>query len=271
MIKKYKLIACSVLRKEIDSLRRSIPEDVDLTEVWLEQGLHREPERLNSLLKAEIKAAESKKEPYDALLLGYGICSRGTVGIKSSRYRIVVPRAHDCITLFLGSKERYLDEFSRTPGTYWFTPGFVSGAIQPGMSEKYSGVYREFEENYEKYLKRFGDKDLAKYIIEQQEQAWIKNYSRGAYVESGLPGGETLRKKARAFCEARDWVFEEVKGDLGLLRELLSGEWDSDRFLILEPGESLEIGSIDEIITTRGTDYSAYIGEDYKISYVYDG
>ena len=135
----------------MDALRETIPGDVELIEVWLEQGLHREPHRLNTLVRDEIAAAEARNEPLDAILLGYGICSHGTVGITSSSYRIVVPRAHDCITLFLGSKERYLEEFSRAPGTYWFTPGFISGGIQPGMSEKYAGIYHQFEENYEKY------------------------------------------------------------------------------------------------------------------------
>lgn len=188
-MKRYKLIVCGVFKKEIDSLRPRIPDTVRLEEVWLEQGLHREPDRLNVLIKREIAAAEEADEPLDAILLGYGICSHGTIGVSSTKYRIVMPRAHDCITLFLGSKERYLEEFSRAPGTYWFTPGFIGGGMQPGMSEKYAGVYHQYEEKYEEYRQRFGGDEPARFIIEHQEQAWIRNYSRGAYVAGGLPGG----------------------------------------------------------------------------------
>ncbi len=246
---------------------------MQLEEVWLEQGLHRDPDRLNELVKREIALAGERNEPLDAILLGYGICSHGTVGVSSDTYRIVVPRAHDCITLFLGSRERYLDEFSRAPGTYWFTPGFISGRMQPGMSEKYAGVYRQFEENFEAYRERYGDEETAKYIIDNQEQAWIKNYSRGAYVESGLPGGDALRRKARKFCEARCWRFEEVHGDLGLVLDLISGKWDPERFLVLEPGESLAIGGIDEVITARGGNRGEEIpfGDDYERHYLFDG
>lgn len=266
------MIACGVLRKEIDSIRDKIPEDVALTEVWLEQGLHREPDRLNKLVKEEIAATESRNEELDALLLGYGLCSYGTVGVSSEKYTIVVPRAHDCITLFLGSKERYIDEFSEAPGTYWYTPGFVSGKFQPGMSEKYAGVYREYEENYEKYLEKFGDKELARYIIECQEQAWIKNYSRGAYVNSGLPGGEALKKKAQEFCKERDWKFEEVKGDLSLLLDLVSGTWDSERFLVIKPGEKLMSDGVDSIMTTdRAVKEEFTFGDEYESSFIYDG
>ena len=271
-MKRFLLIACGVLKQEIASVSKDIPDDIELSEVWLEQGLHREPERLNTLIKREIRKAEESGEEYDAILLGYGICSHGTVGISSNRFRMVVPRAHDCITLFLGSKERYLDEFSRAPGTYWFTPGFISGSMQPGLSEKYAGIYQQFEDNYTEYLKRFGDEDMAKFVIDHQEQAWIKNYSRGAYVRSDLKGGEGLRKKACAFCEARGWDFDEVTGDFSLLRDLISGQWDPGRFLVLEPGQTLSIGGIDEVITAIGRDESMVsFGDNYEKTYVYDG
>ncbi|MDP2982319.1 MAG: DUF1638 domain-containing protein [Candidatus Latescibacter sp.] len=246
---------------------------MQLEEVWLEQGLHREPARLQTLVRQEIAAAEEANEPLDAILLGYGICSRGTLGISSRKYPLVVPRAHDCITLFLGSKERYLEEFSNAPGTYWFTPGFISGKLQPGMSEKYAGVYQQYEEEYETYRERFGAEDLARFIIEHQEQAWIRNYSRGAYVESGLPGGNALREKALQFCEARNWKFEEVLGDLSLILDLVSGRWDSERFLVLEPGETLALGGIDEVIAAQGKreGETPVFRDDYEQCWFYDG
>ena len=124
--------------------------------------------------------------------------------------------------------------------------------MQPGMSEKYAGVYRQFEDRYEEYRERFGGDELAKYVIDHQEQAFIKNYSRGAYVESGLPGGSALRTKAKKFCEARNWTFAEVTGDLSLVFDLISGNWDDERFLVLEPGETLAVGGVDDVITAKG-------------------
>lgn len=271
-IKRYKLIACGVLHKEISSLRGEIPSDVELTEVWLEQGLHREPHRLNTLVRAEIAATEARGGEYDAILLGYGLCSHGIVGVRSERYTIVVPRAHDCITLFLGSKERYLEEFSKAPGTYWYTPGFISGEFQPGMSEKYAGVYHEFEENFEHYLEKFGDEEMAKYVIDSQEQAWIKNYSRGAYVASGLPGEDRLRERAKAFCRERNWTFEEVEGDFSLIRDMISGKWDEERFLVVKPGGRIVPGSTDSVITVEGAHGQGFsFGGTFETSFLYDG
>ncbi len=271
-IKRFKLIACGVLHQEIASLRKDIPSDIELNEVWLEQGLHREPDRLNTLVRAEIAETEARGEDYDAILLGYGLCSHGIVGVRSERYTVVVPRAHDCITLFLGSKERYLDEFSKAPGTYWYTPGFISGEFQPGMSEKYAGVYHEFEKHFEHYLEKFGDEEMAKYIIDSQEQAWIKNYSRGAYVASGLPGEDRLRKKALAFCEERHWTFEEIEGDFSLIRDLITGRWDDERFLVVKPGGRIVPGSTENIVMVEGAHEQAFsFGGTFEKSYLFDG
>jgi N-methylhydantoinase A/oxoprolinase/acetone carboxylase beta subunit len=255
---RYLLIACGVMKREVAAARADLPSEAIIDEIWLEQGLHRDPVRLNTLVSEAVSEAEGRGEAYDAVLFGYGVCSGGTLGIASDRYRIVIPRAHDCITLFLGSKDRYLEEFTRTPGTYWFTPGFVEGAVQPGMSEKYAGVYHEYEQNYEDYRERFGDDDLARYVVEHQEQAWIKNYSRGTYVESGLPGGDAVRRKAQSFCTTRNWLFEDVPGDLNLIRDLLAGSWDPDRFLVLEPGNAAVLGGVSDIITVAG----AQAGDD---------
>ena len=47
------------------------------------------------------------------------------VGAGRPQHSLVVPRAHDCITLFLGSKERYLDYFQTHPGVYFKTSGWI--------------------------------------------------------------------------------------------------------------------------------------------------
>ncbi len=273
IIKHFLIIACGVFKQEFELILSDISLSANIETVWLEQGLHRDPDRLNYLLREEISRAENADTPYDAVLLAYGICSRGTVGLSSEKLTIVMPRAHDCITLFLGSKERYLEEFSRAPGTYWFTPGFVGGAMQPGMSEKYAGVYHQFEEQYEDYVEKFGDEELARYVIDQQEQAWIKNYSRGAYVNSGLKSGKRLEKKAQAFCESRNWKYEEVRGDLSLLKDLLAGNWDDERFLVVDPGQTIVIGSVHDVVTTHNKMSDASLTcEEYQryFSYIAD-
>ena len=38
---------------------------------------------------------------------------------------LVPPAAHDCITLFLGSRQRYMEYFQAHPGAYFKTTGWI--------------------------------------------------------------------------------------------------------------------------------------------------
>ena len=98
----------------------------------MRQGLHNTPEALRNELQKEIDAIDLDQDihtgtedscgPIDAILLAYGLCSNGVCGLSSKKYPLVVPRAHDCNTLFLGSKERYREYFDTYSGIYWYTP-----------------------------------------------------------------------------------------------------------------------------------------------------
>ncbi|MCK4514547.1 MAG: DUF1638 domain-containing protein, partial [Spirochaetaceae bacterium] len=106
---------------------------------FMEQELHNRPDELRNALQAEIdlieaafggagaaaKSAAPGKDDADAIVLAYGLCSNAICGLRSRRYPVVVPRAHDCMTLIVGSRERYQEYFDRHPGTYWYTPGWI--------------------------------------------------------------------------------------------------------------------------------------------------
>jgi hypothetical protein len=64
----------------------------------LDFGLHPRPEGLTAALQTAIDASPG----YDAILLGYGLCSGGVVGLRATHGRLVLPRADHCIAMFLG-------------------------------------------------------------------------------------------------------------------------------------------------------------------------
>ncbi len=105
---RLKLISCEVFYREFNTVVARSPHTVDSE--YLPKALHDigttgMRERLQAVVDRVTDPA------YDAILLGYGLCNNGIVGTDRRDKRLVVPRAHDCITLFLGSKERYLDYF----------------------------------------------------------------------------------------------------------------------------------------------------------------
>ena len=101
---RFQFIVCKVIQREAYFCAARSKNIVDV--VLMEQGLHNEPDKLrNEVQKALDKTTDIQGRPYDASLLGYGLCSNGIVGL-SAKIPIVVPRGHDCVTLLLGSKEK---------------------------------------------------------------------------------------------------------------------------------------------------------------------
>ncbi len=92
-----KIIACETVGEELKSL---MPEGMPYS--FLKFGLHCWPEELHATLQEEIDKTE---EDVDTILLGYGMCSKGALGLCARGFRLVVPRVDDCIALFLGSKK----------------------------------------------------------------------------------------------------------------------------------------------------------------------
>jgi hypothetical protein len=210
--KKILIIACSIMKDELVHVR---PDGISF--VFLEQSLHRTPQKMKEAIQEEINKAEGW-EGGDSIILSYGLCSNGIVGIKANRHTIVIPRVHDCITLFLGSRERYFEEHQKEPGTYYLTRGWIEEKKSP------LGIYEE-------YCQRYG-KETAEWAIKEE----LKNYTRIALVESELGLSDNHRKHAQENARFLNLRYEEIKGSLDFFRKIIQGPWDKD-FVVLKPGE----------------------------------
>lgn len=230
----YKLIACEVARPEFDRVISMSRKSVSVE--YLEQGHHNDVVRGRKAIQERIDAAGEGE--WEALLLGYALCNNMLVGLQARVKPLVIARAHDCITWFLGSKERYASTFEEAPGTYYYTAGWlkvVRSHDQAGQSASASGVLVEGE--YSRLVEQYGE-DNAAYLWEMSN-AWIKNYRYGAYI--AVPGidHDGHRKRVQEICARNSWEYKEIEGDLGLLQRWVDGEWDAKDFLIVKPGDTI--------------------------------
>ena len=241
---RLKVLACKVLYRELGLLSASCPNFLDIT--YLRQGFHDEPQRLQAVLQAEIDKLEAGDDPYscdkkagdfDAICLLYGLCSNGIVGLHSKKYPIVIPRAHDCITLFLGSKERYREYFDKHPGTFWYTKGWVENTVMPGTD-----YYKYY---FDLYADTYGEEN-AEFLAEENLR-WLKEYNMAAYIS--MPGVDdgALAAKTKENADYLQWQYDELPGSYSLLSDMLLGKWEESRFLTLQPGDSVQ-PSYDELI-----------------------
>jgi len=227
---RLKLIACEVLQRELCYCVASSPNVVDLQ--FLPKGLHDlGEERMRTRLQEAIDAVDVGT--YQALLMGYGLCNNGIRGLRCG-LPMVVPRAHDCITLLLGSKERYQEVFSGNPGTYFESTGWIErGASLSGEVEAQLGYDRSFEQ----YAAQYGE-DNARYLMEMLGDR-LRNYSALAWVDLGIGDFQRYERQTQGRAQARGWAFSRLAGDLGLLRRLTDGPWEQPEFLVVPPGSTI--------------------------------
>lgn len=163
---KINAIACQALTREIRLASAYSPHTIDIE--LLDFGLHCTPDKLRQTIQERIDAGEGRG--YDAIILGYGLCSRGTAEIEARSIPIVIPRMHDCITAILGSRRRYNEEFTAHPGTYYYSAGWIErseGDMRQGFIDDAKAVAEE--ERYRQYVEKYGE-DNAKFLIEQEQQ-----------------------------------------------------------------------------------------------------
>jgi hypothetical protein len=241
---KLKVIACDVLRREISYLASKSPCYVDVS--FLPQGLHSTPDKLKAILGEEIEKANDElsfrhfreKTYYDYIVLGYGLCDNSIVGLSSYGIPLVIPRAHDCITLLLGSKERYSELFGKCPGTYWYSRGWIECTLQPG-EERYTRIRESYREKY--------GEENADYLMEM-EQSWFKSYERAFFIDwQELGNSEYYRAYTKKCAEYLKWKYEEEKGNMLLMEKMISGIFNEDEVQIVPPG-MLAAPSFDENI-----------------------
>ena len=243
------IVTCEIIFREVCHCVSQSKNVVDIRS--LRKGLHdlgcRE---MSEAIQQEIN--QISKENYEAIVLGYGLCNNGTVGLMADKIPLVIPRAHDCITLLLGSKERYLKYFQAHPGTYFHSTGWLE---RNSLSEEDQGkdIPSQLGLNIslEECIRKYG-KENAQYIIETLGQ-WngLKNYDRIAYVDMGIGNFSEYEEKAKEEASERGWKFERLQGDVTLLQRLINGDWNPEEFLVVEPGQKIVPTYLADIVTAE--------------------
>jgi len=223
------LIGCVVMNREISHLVAKSPHILRVW--WMRQGLHDIPDILRSELQRTIDdiEQENRRLPatlrFEAVLLAYGLCSNGVLGLQSRSLPLVVPRCDDCISLFLGSAERYRALFQQMPGAYWYNKGWIEQAFTPS-AENYAIRRAEYVEEY--------GEDNADYLMECTNN-WMTHYTNCAYITSPLGDSPSYEAYARQAATDFGWQFRKVEGSMDYFTALVNGPWEDSRFLTCPP------------------------------------
>lgn len=192
------VIACEIFKEELDQM---IADDEDIIHIeYLELALHNEPERLRDVV---ISKANSLQGKVDAILLGYCYCQ----ALEGVLDHIYVPaemiHTDDCIGVFL-TPERYEEERSQCPGTWFNSPGWAKEGVD--------GAIKELK------LDMVADKMDPKELLLMM----FDGYSRCLFINTGAGDVPHLLNLSHNFAKEMNLRHEETVGGYELLRDALS-------------------------------------------------
>jgi hypothetical protein len=227
------LIGCEVIIRELcDAITRS-PHVVDVR--FLSKGLHDLGSRsMRAGIQAVIDEIESRAEKYDAIALGYGLCGNGLAGVEARSVPLVLPRAHDCITLLMGSRSDFEQYFQDHPGVYYRSSGWVErGSDLEPLARTQTGAGYTLEALVERY-----GEDNGRFLYDELTR-YRQNYEQLTFIETGIEPDDRFEALSRAEAAEKGWRFEKIRGDLGLFRRLLACDWPEVDFLVVPPGHRI--------------------------------
>ncbi len=241
------VIACEVFCREASAVAadsRCIVDTIFVTKSLHDIGEVPMSARLQEIINSRTLAVPPETWP-DAIVLLYGLCNNGIRGLTAP-VPLVVPRAHDCITLLLGSRVRYEQHFADNPATFYRSPGWIERDSDPDANPASVTSRMGITHDYAKLVEQYGE-DNAEFLMDMIGD-WLKHYRRLGFINTGVGDQCAYRASCQRQAEERDWEYEEIAGDKRLIARALNGRWNDDEFLVLMPGQAVGIAHDQQLI-----------------------
>ncbi len=232
---RLKIIACNVFQREVCLCAAQSPHVLDLE--FTELGEHIHSDSLRTKLQARIDAADACAKGYDAVVICFGICGNATVGLRAGRAPLVMPRAHDCCTILLGSRAKFKEHFGSNPSTPFGSAGYMERGEYYMRTENGEATL-QYGDAYAAYVAQYGEED-ARYIWETMHPRETTGDARAVFIDIPETSHLGYMEQFRAKAEADRREFVRIAGSLALIRDLLNGVWSPADVLTIPPGHKV--------------------------------
>lgn len=208
-------IVCRMMESEALAALRDTGKDPEV--IWLEKRLHDRPETLRSALQEAMDKAEGEFAP-ERVLLGYGFCGNAMAGLRTGSYTLILPRIDDCVTLFIGSRER-------------------KAALEGGVGTLFqtscwSDSDKTLLAQRDALLEQYDEEDALDIF-----EAMYGHYGRIGVLDTRCYPLEPVLEETRRIAAELGFEHRVYDASNEYLRTLLTGPWDEKRFVVKGPGE----------------------------------
>lgn len=244
----FKLLACDVFTREIGYCMARTPHAI--FPVFNPKGEHNHSDRLRALLQSQIDGAAKEDHAYDAILMAYGLCGNSTLGLEARGVPLVVPRAHDCTALFLGSGAAFKEHFADNPSQRWASVGYSEhgGSV---ISDLDTGEWLMADQATRDLVELYGEEN-AKYILASMHNEHESDFIY--YIDIPETRVDHMVEEIHEQAAASNLTVRRIEGSLRLIDALLAGDWNDAEFLVVPPGH--RVGAVydyDEVIRAEPT------------------
>ena len=207
-MKNYLMLACTILKDEL--LAAAAHSDVRFPILFIPPDLHLFPDKLREYLQRTLDDLEN----VDVVLLPMGRCGNGTIGLRSERATIVLPKCEDCVNLLLSGDDLCVER----PGYSFF------------LTEGWLRTENSMPQEYLRALDKYGE-ETATAIMKMM----YANYKYFVFIDTGTYALPAAMAQVRELASIVDVELTTAAGPCGVLDKMMRLELDGN-FTVIPPG-----------------------------------
>lgn len=210
---RIKVIACEVMQAEIEKLMPIPERDFE----FVSMDFHLYPQKLKVELQRLIDASQN----YRKIILAFGLCGGAANGLISKTSELIIPRVHDCISIFMCSDTCRACDFQSEIGTFYLSNGWM-------ITEK------SILSDYRRIYDRFGEKKARRMLEKMYD-----GYKKVLFIETSAEPKDEVIEQSREIAKLFEAEYQTVKGEIGFIEKIITGPWDEANFITLLPMQEI--------------------------------
>ena len=207
------IITCKTLEEELTLAMKNT--GLEFPVEYIESGLHERPKKLAEAVLERFEAVKA-----DRVLLCIGQCGNSLIGLSAGDFELIMPKVDDCLSMLLGSTQKKT-RLSMEDRAFFLTKGWLKGE---------STIMSEFKRLCDEY-----DSEIALEILGDM----YANYRTIGLVDTGTSPMDELFEKTEELAGLLGFERKVYPGTTDYIEQLLTGPWNTDRFVIKKPFETI--------------------------------